>query len=178
MIANEILHNYSGWLHHAASGFGDQNLHDDLVNEGRIAAWRQMEKHGQEHAGFMTSQARLRMGQIARGEKAFGGVKVPVRDVKPVANVEQFDVDISPAQADIADAAMWAYHSGEIYAAIERLSPGQRAAVRVFLADGIMTHPQRASWADARMRLAEDLRNLEGLVRVQGPTTTKESGCL
>lgn len=152
--------NYEGWLHHAAAGFGDQNLHDDLVQEGRIAMWRQEVKHGGEHAGFMTSQARLRMSQIAVGEKAFGGIKVAVRDVKPVASLDQFDVELTPAQADVAEVAMWAYHRGEIYAAIDRLPPRQREAVRVILADGVLTGAQRAAWSDARKRLAVELEGL------------------
>lgn len=159
----DCLVNYEGWLHHTASGFGDSGLHDDLVQEGRIAMWGQLKKHGSEHVGFMTSQARLRMGQIVRGDGQFGNTEKgrSGRDVKPVASVDQFDVPIGPTQMDIAEAASWAYHHGEIHAAIDSLSPKRREAVVLFLRDGAMTHAQRVALADARAILATELSHLE-----------------
>lgn len=152
---------FEGWLHHTACQFGDQNMHDDLVQEGRIAMWKQEVKHGGKHAGFMTSQARLRMGQISRGEKAFGGIKVPVREVKPSCSLEDFEFEIGPATADFADRAVLAYHHGEIYAAIDRLPPKQKEATRILLQDGAMSQAQRMSWVDARRKLAEELAHLK-----------------
>lgn len=156
--------NYEIWLRHRAAGLvsmSDQS-YDDIIQEGRIAMWRQEESLGREHAGFMTQRASQRMGQIARGEGQLGSTDKgrSGRDVKPVASLDAFDIDIEPATADLAEGVSLAYHHGEIYAAIDRLSPKQQAATRVLLRDGVMTAAQRASWVDARAKLAFELDHL------------------
>lgn len=161
---------FHGWLHREANRILDLTspLHDDLVQEGRIAMWKQEIKHGGPHAGFMTSQAALRMRQVAGGEKAFGGVRVAVRDVAPACSMDQFEPNVraqmEPELADLAERAMLSYHYGEIHAAVDRLSPGQKAATRKILCDGVLTDRERASWTDARRKLATELDHLKGLL--------------
>lgn len=151
---------YERWLHREAYRVGRID-HDDLVQEGRIAMWKQEVKHGGEHAGFMTSQAAMRMRQVAGGEKAFGGIKVAVRDVAPDVSLDQFEPTVagklSPEQTDLAEQAIMAYHHGAIYHAVNALPPRQREATIKILTDGVMTPQERASWTTARQKLAVEL---------------------
>lgn len=164
------LADYDRWLHKAANdclGVGHA-LHDDLVQEGRIAMWRQVEKHqGREHAGFMTSQARLRMRDVARGAKAYGGIKVAVRDAAPVTSVEALEAANVPVPAytcDPSDKASLAYHRQEIADALGRLTPSERRAAKRVMHDEPRTAADRAAWTTARRKLAVELEHLRGLV--------------
>lgn len=163
------LADYDRWLHKAANdrlGVGHA-AHDDLVQEGRIAMWGQVEKHGREHAGFMTSQARLRMGDVARGAKAFGGIKVAVRDVAPATSVEALEAANVPVLAytsDPAPVACLAYHRQEIADAVDRLTPSERRAAKRVMNDEPRSAADRAAWTTARRKLAVDLDHLRGLV--------------
>lgn len=164
------LTRFEGWLRRVAVGCvgAGHPLLDDLVNEGRIAMWQQMRKHGGEHAGFMTEQARLRMRQVARGEKAYGGVKVAVRDVAPVTSLEACEAAGSPVAAvhfsDHSERACLAYHRAEIQAAIARLTPSEQRAARKVMHDLPRTAADRAAWTLARRKLAADLAHLRGAV--------------
>lgn len=154
---------YERWLHREAYRVGRID-HDDLVQEGRIAMWKQEIKHGGEHAGFMTNSAALRMRQVAGGEKAFGGIKVAVRDVAPDVSLDQFEPTVvgrlSPEQTDLAEQAMMAYHHGAISQAINRLPERQRQATLKILTDGAMTPQERAAWTVARQKLAAELAEM------------------
>jgi DNA-directed RNA polymerase specialized sigma24 family protein len=163
-----MLRNYDRWLHREANSIlgPTHPLHDDLVQEGRVAMWRSAVKHG-EHAGFMTRSARLRMLSVASGEKAFGGIKVAVRDVTPVGSIDSLEPKqkdaIAPRVRDIAEQAALAYHHGELYRSISRLPSRQQEAVRTYLTGGVHTARERAAWGDAKKRLAQDLAHLKGV---------------
>lgn len=163
------IQDYDKWLHREANRVLTDPyhpLHDDLVQEGRIAMWKQTESLGREHAGFMTQRATQRMRNVRNGEKAFGGVKVAVRDVQPVFSIDGLSSGVkeslTPQEADLAERAMWAYHHGEIAQALNDLSPRQREAAEKVLTDGVMTPRERASWVDARKKLSVSLSHLRG----------------
>lgn len=170
MTAAAVLPRYDRWLRGTAAvlvGVGHP-LFDDVVNEGRIAMWRSVERHG-EHAGFMTRSARLRMISVAGGEKAFGGRKVAVRDVRPVTSVEAI-ADAGgrvpePPVRDVADAGAWACHRGEIEGALARLSPAEQRAARKVMFDLPRTAADRAAWSSARRKLAVELAHLREMVK-------------
>lgn len=162
--------NYVNWMHREANRIlaGPTMVsHDDLFQEGMIAAWRQEQKHGGEHAGFMTSEAALRMRQVAQGGSPFGnaGRGRSGRDVKPEFNLDALDAELAealaPREADFAEWAQMAYHHGELNNAISQLPPRQREAVLVILAGGIMDPRQRAAWVDARVKLRVWLEHLD-----------------
>jgi DNA-directed RNA polymerase specialized sigma24 family protein len=164
--------NYTAWLHKEANlilGDPAHPLHDDLVQEGRIAMWKKERQGKGDQAGYMTYVAKQRMRNVGwNGEKAFGGIKVPVREVKPDTSLDAYEPWVAevltPAQADTADLAMMAYHEGEIYRAIEKLPPGQRTAVLTYMNDGKMTDCDFSAFYTAKKKLAVELEHLrEGL---------------
>lgn len=159
---------YEGWLRVVAQGFGDSSNAgwetQDLIQEGRVAMWRQEKSLGREHAGFMTQRAAGRMGEVASGGSALGS-GVQGRSGRSLRNVGVLD-EVSEKSVvegtveDIAERAMWAYHSGQIWAEVESLPPKQREAVRVFLRDGAMTPSQQTLWIVARKKLRVALERL------------------
>jgi len=153
---------FEGWLRHTAHQT-DPNQVDDLIQEGRIAMWRNEQRRGLAHAGWMTAAARQRMRDVAwSGWRMFGNEgKRGQRSVEPVASMEEFEGDTHhPTVADFAEMAAMAYHHGEMARAIGGLSPRQQEAARVVLAGGILDEKQRAAWTDARKKLRELLAHL------------------
>ncbi len=161
--------NYVTWMHGEANRVLDpwSPMHDDLVQEGLLAAWQQEKKRG-EHAGFMTNQAALQMRSVARGQAMTGSThKGVASSVKPVVSFDQFDSPtrdlLSPESADLADRAMIAYHHGEIHQAIDRLPAKQKQAVQSLMLDGVLSARERAAWSEARVKLAIELDHLRGM---------------
>jgi hypothetical protein len=67
---------------------------------------------------------------------------------------------LEPIAQDVAEAAMWAYHHGQIQTAIDSLTRHQREAVLHLLQDGQLTGAQRANLTAARRHLKRQLEYL------------------
>lgn len=157
--------NYEAWLHHTARQMDAGYVTEDLVQEGRIAMWRNEQRRGQSNAGWMTQAARQRMRDVAwNGRSQWGSERTgKTHSVVPVASVDEFEGDWwGPSEADFAEAAAMAYHHGELARAIAGLSSTQQEATRVVLCGGIMDARQRAAWVDARRKLRILLEHLDG----------------
>lgn len=170
-MTSTVVADYDRWLHAVANkmlGWPGHPLHDDLVQEGRIAMWRAEQTHDPARGAlpsWITRAAEMRMKDLAWGHgQPFGReatrgkreVKtVNLEDISPVIQEE-----IEPRTTDIAEHAMWAYHHGELHRTIERLTVRQQEAVRAKIAGGLLTPQERAAWTVARRELAEELRHL------------------
>lgn len=170
------LARFEGWLHAVANRLlGLQSAdHDDLVNEGRIAMWRAGESFdGRDKVdvrgaliAWSIRAAEMRMKDLAHGHgRPFG--HTPVRGMREVrvamhldALAEDFRADLEPIAQDVAEAAMWAYHTGQIGRAVADLTEHQREAVLHLLSDGLLTGRQRANLAAARRNLRSVLDHL------------------
>lgn len=165
------LQEFEGWLHAVANRLlGPLSPdHDDLVNEGRIAMWR-ASKAFDGTRGSLTAwvirAAEMRMRDLAWGHgQPFG--HAPVRGMRAVTvalHLDELTADfrsqIEPIAEDVAEAAMWAYHHGQVGRAISDLTEHQREAVLHLLSDGLLTGAQRANLATARRRLQLVLEHL------------------
>lgn len=166
-----VVAEYEGWLHAVANrmlGWSGHPDHPDLVQEGRIAIWRAEATFDPDLGAapaWVTKAAEMRMRDLAHGHgQPFGREATRgKREVEVVVHLEELvePDELTPAQADIAEIAMWAYHSGQINRAISVLTCAQADAVREFLRDGIMTSTQRAAWVKARHNLASELEGMQ-----------------
>jgi DNA-directed RNA polymerase specialized sigma24 family protein len=155
---------FEAWLQHTAQQMDAPGLTEDLIQEGRIAMWRNEQRRGVTHAGWMTTAARQRMRDVAwNGRSQWGSERgTQERSVVPVASVDEFEGEWwAPHQDDFAEWAALAYHHGELARAVGSLTAKQQECVRVVLAGGIMNPAQRAAWVDARRKLRALLQHLE-----------------
>lgn len=162
---------FRGWLYAVANRMlyaGHPGL-DDLVQEGYIAMWR-ASKHHDPARGSLTAwvirAAELRMRDLAWGHGQPYGHE-PVRGMRAVTvalHLDELTSDhrelLEPIAEDVASAAMWAYHYGQVQAAIDRLTVHQREAVLHLLSDRLLTGRQRANLAAARRHLRQHLEHL------------------
>lgn len=140
---DSTLRAYHQWLHRMAYEFlpPGSPLHEDLVQEGRIAMWRALETYEAAQgalASWITKAARMKMKDIAHGTGQETG-KAPMRgsrpaDESPLANHlteegEPTDVSAVFLAIDAMNEVEVAYHHGEIAQAISSLSPRQQEYV-------------------------------------------------
>ncbi len=166
---------FEKWLHAVANrllGPADQ-MHDDLVNEGATAMWRAYEKTADfEYEGqrisYAIKSAENRMKNLAwgtgqpLGHEAMRGSQ-PAKEVAILDNDdldETFREKITASAVDVAELACMAYHHGELYRAVDGLSPAQRSAAYAVMHDDVMTKQQHNEWYRARRRLAVELAHL------------------
>jgi RNA polymerase sigma factor (sigma-70 family) len=137
----------------------------DLAQEGLIAMWRALETYDPEkgaEATYLTTAAKLRMRDVVRRQTWTGtpGQRGHTREA-PARPVEIYDVHsyLDPA----LDAALTAYHRSEIRAALDQLTPKDRA----YITTRILADAGRYSWrlasipAHVRTTLADRLKHLE-----------------
>lgn len=131
---SEILDSYTKWLHHTANRLLPQSreyLHDDVVQEGRVAMWRALYTHDASKGSlpsWLTGAAVLRMRDVALGHgKEFG--HAPLRGSREVESVAVEDITTLLHGSVSLEGVELAYHHGEIMEALSRLSPSQREYV-------------------------------------------------
>lgn len=74
------LSDYEGWLHKVASGLVGPDRHDDVVQEGRVALWRALQRADLSNPGlpgYLTRAAKGRMMDIATGARRELGHEAP-----------------------------------------------------------------------------------------------------
>lgn len=188
---SEEIGRYDRWAHTLANGLlrlPDHEMHDDLVQEARIAMWRAGDTYDPAlgaRPSWLTSAAKMRMRDVARGAgQPFG--HEPVRGhVEPQAEsldaaIETYGEDaaewVALSYPDPLDAVAEAYHEGEIAQAVADLPVDQRKYVyarfwvgldptsrapsmRVLLAH-VPEMADRRLWAAARETLKTRLAHL------------------
>jgi len=139
MVRDEhaVLEEYRGWLRKVAIGLVGANLVEDLAQEGWIAMWRALRSHDPAKGAlpaWLTLNAFYRMCDCARDEAWLGRPRRhlgrgKLADATEYATADDVAVWDRLTAADLADDLMWGYHTGQILAAINRLSPQQRRYV-------------------------------------------------
>lgn len=138
----EVAMRFSSWSHAVAGTMVNASsaLYDDLVQESLIEVWRTVEKTGVTNAVYLTKSARFRMMQVVSGKPMIGGDSTPGPKSRPTTVGVDWDaIESDPeersswmnllAAADMVDAVDWAYHQGEIAAALDALKPTHRTYV-------------------------------------------------
>lgn len=142
ITTSDLIAEYDSWLHKRSGQLlrsHDHPDHDDLAQEGRIGMWHAMDKFNDRKGAlpsWLTTNANWRMKEML-SRKAWTGM--PSRAGKKQEDLSVLRLDLMMEEdegieallvgADLADRAMWAYHHGEIAAALESLTPGQRRYV-------------------------------------------------
>lgn len=181
---DQIIGAYHKWLHKMANVYLDptDERHDDLVQEGRIAMWKALQTWDPERVAlptWLTGAAKLRMKDVAFGHGRDTGHEAlrGTQHVEPVTSIDAFeDPDVLLSAGESLEGVELAYHYGEIYKALEDLSPAQRRYVyaRFWLGlDPTSRKPEmrelvaqvpelaeRWHWQRARERLRESLAHL------------------
>ena len=138
------VQDYERWLHAVANDLlpPDSPLHDDLVQEGRIAMWRSLERYDPSKGAlpsWVTAAARLRMKDFAHGTgRPFG--HTPRRGERAVEETSSEalqqgspglwdSLEVRDADDSLLERVLVAYHRGEILRAIGALTPEQRRYV-------------------------------------------------
>lgn len=140
-----VLGSYEAWLHRRAGQLLPHSHpdHDDLVQEGRIAMWRALEK-ADEGLGalpeWLTSHASWRMKDIV-AKRGWLGMPPRRHGRTPLDAVQPEELYLSDllgdtegvvrmlAAAELPSAVELAYHQREIVAALRDLTPRQRQYV-------------------------------------------------
>jgi RNA polymerase sigma factor (sigma-70 family) len=146
----EMLSHYERWLKSVANAMTRRHPEDfeDLVQEGRIAIWNSLDSYDPAQgtlAPWVTTAAKMRMSDCVRRRIWTGmpsrvgkrpGLESGATSNAPV--VKSLDewlysdpsgTELMLEAADLLDAALLAYHRGEIYAAINELPPRQKEYV-------------------------------------------------
>lgn len=129
------LEPYRGWLLAVAATMTRPQLVEDLAQEGWVAMWRALQSFDPARGAlpsWLTRKALWRMRTCIADEAWLGR---PARHLGrgAIRDTTEYATD-DPLLERLADdnaieAAMWAYHQGEVLAAVARLSPAQRRYV-------------------------------------------------
>lgn len=190
---DETIADYEAWLHHRVHQMlaPTDHRHDDLVQEGRIAMWQAHSRHDPDKGplpSWLTQHATWHMKEVLARRGKWTGSPARRDGRHEVQDVPEVSLDalMTPADdgrpadeaaggvsPDIADAAMQAYHRGEIVRALEGLSAKQRRYVLLrFWADAAgpelraaFGYDPKALWSRpnspaARQKLASSLAHL------------------
>jgi RNA polymerase sigma factor (sigma-70 family) len=186
LLIEQVLPDYRGWLRKVAGGMlgPHHEALDDLVQEGAIAMWRAIGTLDPDRSTtdfWLKTSALNRMktvvqrnhwtGQPKRTNGGHGGSKPE----QPLLSLNALSADVEPdydpedvsASYALTDAE-WAYHEGEIGAALQRLTQRERDYVlRRFWAGWVGPqldeHFETTSnniWRKAKPELAAELAHL------------------
>lgn len=184
-----ILENYHKWLHKVANAYlsPTHDLHDDLVQEGRIAMWKALQTWDPTKGSmpsWLTGAAHLRMRDFSyrhgqpTGHEAVRGK----REVEPDFSVDYMldhGMEDLLGLSEALEGVEVAYHYGEIRKALEALPEAQQRYVFArFWAglDPLSRSPEirllvaqvpeladRRLWFNARGTLKDSLAHLVGV---------------
>jgi RNA polymerase sigma factor (sigma-70 family) len=138
--------------------------HDDLVQEGRIAMWRAMDTYDPTKCAlpfWLTNAAKMRMKDVAygsgkpTGHEAMRGRKEAKASTSMDALVEEGGMEAMLGLSDTFHNVELAYHHGEIWEAIESLSPSQRRYVIARFWMGLDPSSREAGQMEARKMVPE-----------------------
>lgn len=182
-LVEQILPKYRKWLYAVARdicGPAFAQHHEDVAQEGYIAMWRAVGTFDPDLGAapsYLTHAAMMRMTDVARrGFKTWTG-RDPMRgsrDVSVATSVERLregreDFDVEDVlSALMLDHAAFAYHEGEISAALDRLTERERRYVYarfwydmpVAEIDAMFGVRSLSIWNTAKPKLREDLAHL------------------
>jgi DNA-directed RNA polymerase specialized sigma24 family protein len=134
----QVVADFEKWAHHRAGQMvtRDHHLYDDLVQEALIEIWRVHKAKGDPSAVLLAQKARYRMLNIVTGDRPMvGGDSTPGPKSRPTttnvdwANADEVGLEHLLAAPDALEAVDWAYHEGELQAALSALTPEQREYV-------------------------------------------------
>lgn len=174
-----VLDDYEKWLHAVANSITTPALHDDIVQEGRVAMWRALETFDASKgalASWLTHAAEMRMKDVAWGKGQPLGHE-PMRGSRPVEEGPSLDDQPEEIVQALLGHVEEAYHDGEIMKIIrESLTPKQQEYVFLRFWGGLEPKAQAAQiralvrefpvlgerwhWQRARTVLAEKLAHL------------------
>lgn len=147
----------------------DPKQADDLAQEARILAWGY---YGDYHPNAAKPYIRSRLWDLAAGKTGWTGQDRPRRYDRPTEVAADWDHDLAEhlASAELLERIELAYHYGEIYAALDRLTPNERRLIRARYWEGkTWTEVEREwgyapnpVWRSARDKLRKDLAHLRG----------------
>lgn len=133
-----LLADYHKWLHYIAYKMtDDDSIHDDLVQEGRIAMWRAMQTHDPDKGAlpsWVTTAAKQRMKDFLyghgqpTGREATRGSREVETDTSVDALLEE-GLEAALGVSEALEGVELSYHHGEILKALATLSPSQREYV-------------------------------------------------
>lgn len=138
-MERSLLEAYRPWLRKVASGMTAPGMVEDLAQEGWIALWQAYRSLDTDKAPadwWLKKKAHGKMLTLVgrdwqTGKARAAGIPAgqpgheDVADGQPVPSVWD---ELLPA-ADLIDGADWAYHHGDIAAALDRLTPREREYV-------------------------------------------------
>lgn len=186
-----VLADYHRWLFAVARDLAwTPSDVDDIAQEGRIAMWRALRTFEGDKGSlpsWLTTAARMRMRDVARGRPSTGHEAVRAHNEPAVAvSLDSMEEEGEAERVfnliDTYDYVETAYHKGVIAKALETLSVKQREYVLLRFFAGLETtsmapatmalraqYPvlgRRDLWSNthgtgAKQRLAEALRELE-----------------
>lgn len=134
----DFLADCAGWLRGVALSYAHDSRYEDVRQEGQITLWRAYRKHADQPSdlriAYAMREARSRMKDVAWRDARQTGQ--PSRIGRPeVAVVFSMDDLLEDGwesvlhAVDAPEGIEWAYHRGEILAALNALTPRQRRYV-------------------------------------------------
>lgn len=134
--ADTTLETYRGWLRSVAATMTSPYLVEDLAQEGWIAMWRALQTFDPAKGAlpaWLTRKALWRMRTCIADQAWLGR---PARHLGrgAIRDTTEYPSSDDPvwerlAADDAMDGVLWAYHRGEVLAAVAQLSPAQRRYV-------------------------------------------------
>jgi RNA polymerase sigma factor (sigma-70 family) len=179
MTDDSVLADYRRWLLKMATIIAPDrpDAWQDLAQEGHIAMWKALRTFDESKGAlpsWLTGAAKLRMRDVYRRDTWLGTISEKghrrEKPARPIDTGEDWVSELLGAQADALESVEWQYHEGEIYAAINALSPVQREYVyRRFWKGETPTEidkdlvAARYHWSKAKAALAATLGYLVGV---------------
>lgn len=158
MNETELLAHYRPWLRKVGAGMTTPDRAEELSQEGWIALWKASRSFDGSAPldWWLKRKAHGRMLDVIRNWRTSPNVPVEVEH----AVWERLLVELPEIE--------WAYHSGEILAALDRLTPREREYVVARFWGGLnypeltahFGYPPQGLWATARRKLARELGHL------------------
>lgn len=138
VVDDSVLEDYRRWLLKMATVIAPykREVWHDLAQEGWVAMWRALRTYDADKGAlpaWLTTAARLRMTDVWRRDTWLGTpmVRGHVREkpATPIDTDDDFVTSLLGSAPDVFDTVEWGYHEGDIWKALNTLSPKQREYV-------------------------------------------------